>query len=557
MAFYSFRCNRDFEGKIETNENSTKQIMIQILILWAILIAINLTIRPLMPIDETRYVGVAWEMWQRGDFLVPHLNGETYSHKPPLLFWLMQLSWWIFGVNEWTPRLISPLFALGSTLLSGSVARELWRDRPQISEITPFFLLGTSFWLIFSTLTMFDMLLAFFVLLAIFSLLKLSRSNAWLDVFLLGFAIGGGVLSKGPVVLLQILPVALLAPWWIQTRTADFLWRDWYLKLVAAIFIGASLALAWAIPAGISGGEDYRNAIFLGQTSGRLVKSFAHQLPWYWYLERLPLLLLPWIFFKPLWQGAKQLTLNDTGVRFCIAWALPVFLMFSLVSGKRIHYLLPLIPALALLLARAADEIKDIQKWQKSYFYVWFIFAFIAVILGLFPALNTVYHWNKALNGFNPIWGAMLEIMLFFVIFSNRTNIRQIIFYTCILSIAAPTLIAASYLNVYAERFDTKPIAEKIAQLRVENKPVAFYTGKYHDQFQFHGRLTQPLTLLNSPETLQTWVQEHSDGFVLVDSEKLPKDVLVYSHAYRAGQLGFVQTETLKKCPDLIHTLQP
>jgi 4-amino-4-deoxy-L-arabinose transferase-like glycosyltransferase len=519
--------------------------MFKILILWCVLIAANLAIRPLMPIDETRYVSVAWEMWWRGDFLVPHLNGETYSHKPPLLFWLMSVSWWLFGVNEWTPRLISPLFALGSTLLSGLVARELWRNRPQVTEIQPLILLGSSFWLSYSTLTMFDMLLAFFVLLAIYSVLKLSQSNLWRDVFLLGFAIGGGVLSKGPVVLLQILPVALLAPWWLQNKTAHFRWREWYLKLVSAILIGASLALMWAIPAGISGGEAYRNAIFLGQTSGRLVQSFAHQLPWFWYLERLPLLLLPWLFFKPFWQGAKQLTLNDYGIRFCIAWALPVFIMFSVVSGKRIHYLLPLIPALALLLARAADEVKAIQKWRNAYFGVWFIFAFIAVVLILFPVLNAVYHWRDDLKGLNPMWGAVLEIMLFFVICSNRTNVRQIVFYTCILSIATPTLIAASYLDLYSARFDTKPIAEKIAQFRNENKSVAFYTGKYHAQFQFTGRLTQPLTLLNSPEALQTWTKEHLDGFVLVDSERLPRNILTYSHAYRAGELGFIRSETL------------
>ena len=119
--------------------------MLQIIILWCVLIAVNLIIRPLMPIDETRYVSVAWEMWVSGDFLVPHLNGETYSHKPPLLFWLMSLSWWFFGVNEWTPRIISPLFALGSTLLSSLVAQKLWVDRPQVSKITPFILLGTAF----------------------------------------------------------------------------------------------------------------------------------------------------------------------------------------------------------------------------------------------------------------------------------------------------------------------------------------------------------------------------------------------------------------------------
>jgi 4-amino-4-deoxy-L-arabinose transferase-like glycosyltransferase len=57
------------------------------------------------PIDETRYLTVAWEMWLRQDFLVPYLNGATYSHKPPLLFWLINLSWGMFGVSEWADAL--------------------------------------------------------------------------------------------------------------------------------------------------------------------------------------------------------------------------------------------------------------------------------------------------------------------------------------------------------------------------------------------------------------------------------------------------------------------
>ena len=60
-------------------------------------------LRPLWPVDETRYASVAWEMWLRGDFLVPHINGEPYSHKPPLLFWLIQAGWALFGVNDWWP----------------------------------------------------------------------------------------------------------------------------------------------------------------------------------------------------------------------------------------------------------------------------------------------------------------------------------------------------------------------------------------------------------------------------------------------------------------------
>ncbi len=48
-----------------------------LVILWGLLVGVSLAIRPLFPIDETRYAAVAWEMWLRDDFLVPHLNGEA------------------------------------------------------------------------------------------------------------------------------------------------------------------------------------------------------------------------------------------------------------------------------------------------------------------------------------------------------------------------------------------------------------------------------------------------------------------------------------------------
>ncbi|HHB76580.1 MAG TPA: glycosyltransferase, partial [Desulfobulbus sp.] len=54
--------------------------------LWLVLVITALLCRPPLPIDETRYLSVAWEMWQNHQFLVPHINGLPYSHKPPLLF---------------------------------------------------------------------------------------------------------------------------------------------------------------------------------------------------------------------------------------------------------------------------------------------------------------------------------------------------------------------------------------------------------------------------------------------------------------------------------------
>ena len=97
------------------------------------------------PVDETRYASVAWEMWLRGDFLVPFRNGEPYSHKPPLLFWLMHAGWALFGVNDWWPRLVAPLCALGRCALAAAGLRGCCGRR---SENQPWWLR----WVLFGTL---------------------------------------------------------------------------------------------------------------------------------------------------------------------------------------------------------------------------------------------------------------------------------------------------------------------------------------------------------------------------------------------------------------------
>ncbi|MBF0252143.1 MAG: glycosyltransferase family 39 protein, partial [Alphaproteobacteria bacterium] len=62
-----------------------------ITLIWCALVAAAIVLRPLLPIDETRYLSVAWEMWRSGDFWVPTKNDELYSHKPPFLFWQMHM----------------------------------------------------------------------------------------------------------------------------------------------------------------------------------------------------------------------------------------------------------------------------------------------------------------------------------------------------------------------------------------------------------------------------------------------------------------------------------
>jgi len=524
-----------------------------IFLLWGILTTVSLYIRPLFPVDETRYAAVAWEMWLRNDFLVPHLNGETYSHKPPLLFWLMQLSWWLMGVNDWSLRLISPLFSLATLFLSGAVAGILWPERKRVEALTPLILLGLFFWAIYSTLTMFDMMLAFFALLGIYSLLKLVDSGLSLKYWaLLGIAIGGGVLSKGPVILLHILPVALLAPWWL--KTAYFRWKHWYFGLIAAILIGAIIALCWAIPAGIAGGETYKKAIFLGQTSGRLVESFAHQLPWWWYLEILPLLLLPWLLWKPLWIGLRKLTYQDSGIRFCLAWAIPVFIAFSLISGKRIHYLVPLVPAMALVLARAVDEITEPERWERAHSVVMAVFGLLGGVLMLLPRLNDAYHWRTELSLISPVWGSLLVISAVILGVIRAKGAQDSVLYVCAASVIALITVCGGFFEVKFDRYDTQPAARTIAALMDEGRDIVFYGSKYHSQYHFAGRLKQTITVVPYIDDLYDWAEHHQTGYIIVtykDFEALPPSLISHHYPFKSQNIGLLSCRVLLANPGL------
>ena len=117
---------------------------------------IAFSIKPLLVVDETRYLAVAWEMWNSGDFLVPHLNGETYAHKPPFLFWLMHLGWSITGVNEWWPRLLAPIALILDTLLIVRLGKRLWPTSPQAATNAGILFAGTLFPVLFATGVMFD-----------------------------------------------------------------------------------------------------------------------------------------------------------------------------------------------------------------------------------------------------------------------------------------------------------------------------------------------------------------------------------------------------------------
>lgn len=522
------------------------------LLLWLILLVAGLVCRPLTPVDETRAVSVAFEMWQGGDFLVPHLNGETYSHKPPLLQWLIHLGWLVFGVNEWSARLAAPLVALANLGLTALLARRLWPEQPAVARFAPLLLLGFPVWALWTTLTLYDMLVAFFALLGWVGVVRAAAGENLKGWGVAALAIGGGVLSKGPVILLLILPAALSAPWWLRQPPLHG-WGRWYLGMLGAVVVGALLALVWALPAGFTGGEAYRKAIFWGQSAGRIAHSFAHRRPWWWYLAIWPLLVFPWAYQSAFWRDRAGWAL-DRGLRFCLAQLGAVTLLFSLVSGKQVHYILPILPLAALALAKLAAESSE-RRLRFDRLWLGSLLLLLGLGLAILAGLEL---GPRILADASLLAGAVIAAIGLAVLAwraeSREASLRVGVF-ALVGTLAAGHVL---YRETIRPGADLQPVAARLAELQGKGARIAHW-GKYSGEYQFLGRLHQPLQVLETREEWDEWRYAHPDGYLLAlyrDSVTDAESKADFTHAYRGSRrVGLWKASVLRDETALVNWL--
>lgn len=503
--------------------------------LLALLTGVAIVARPMTPIDETRYISVAWEMWLRGDWLVPYKNGAPYSHKPPLMMWIYQLGWAVFGVSEWWPRVVSPLFSAAGLFLTLGLAHRLWPQQAGLGGRAVLVLASCLLWIFFSTSAMFDVMLVCFTLLGLHGILTAAEGRAMKGFALLGLAIGLGVLAKGPVILLHTLPVAVLAPWW----NPGLAWKRWAAGVFGAVLLGAAIALTWAIPAGFAGGAEYQRAIFWGQTADRMVQSFAHKRPLWWYLPLLPVMFFPWLVWPGLWRGFRELARQglDRGARFCLAWMLPVFVAFSLISGKQMHYLIPIFPAFALLAARALAGGKHGGFWLP---------ALIATLAGAALALlaaGIVSIPKNPLAELPVLWPALALTVLMPVLWVWSRRSAWPLPVLTLVGAAFAALLQFSLSGAFHADYDVRPLASAIRQAQEAGRMVA--NGDfYHDQFHFAGRLRQPLVAFEDDKAMAGWLAANPQALAVLylkNDKRLQGLPAVATHRYMGGVAALLE----------------
>ena len=560
--------------------------------LWTLLALLAIFSHGPMPLYSTRTLAVAWEMWSHNHWLVPYANGEPYSEKAPLLFWMIHAGWFVFGVSDVWPRVLEIMIGAAQLVLVSVLARRLFPARPWMAKAAPWMLLALSYAFLFGQQIMYDVLLAVWVLAALLCLTpRLDRPEPrWL---LFGICIGAGLLTKGPVMLLHMVFPWLLGPFW-NAWARDHRAR-WYGRGLLSVLLGCAMLIAWALPAGFAGGEAYRQRLFFTQTAGRVLKGLqhakklqSHAQPTWWYLIYLPILMFPFsawprasvalvvaLFHRP-WRAGMRLGLGlmalsvagllsllafhwhvsllehlllclllvpmlvvllrqplEPGLHFLMCWLLPSFRVFSLISGKQAYYPLPEFGGGAMLRAASVAVLRERRPAlaQTGWLGTWPL-GLGGILFALFLfALPTLVAGNH-LHGewFDDTADYARSFGVAFLLLGLLLLLRG---RGEMRRLAVAGLVGAFALNALFTfslwpKYNLDASARLLGEADIAHRPIA-YVGGYDGQFHFEGRLLNPITELYGAQAVTDFARAHPDGVIVDHPEKIDGNALHYA----------------------------
>ncbi len=354
-------------------------------ILLGVLWLANLPLRPLFDPDEGRYAEIPREMAASGDWTTPTLNGLKYFEKPPLQYWATAALYSTFGVHEWTARLWAATLAFLCIPLVFAFAVRIGYARntalaaAALLAINPYYVLS-------GQINLLDQGFTFFLSAAVFSFviaqreqLKPQFSGNWMLVTWASLALA--VLSKG-IFALVLAGTTLLV---YMAATRDFqLMRRLHLALGLPLFLAIALPWFWLVQ---NRNPEFSEFFFIHEHFARFLTTVHDRVEPFWYF--IPILL---VALLPVLGNLRHWTLrNIEGERtagdfrpelFLLIWCVVIVVLFSMSQSKLASYVMPVMPPLAIVLARTTVSLPSAFSRAK-----WISIGFILfVALGLIIA---------------------------------------------------------------------------------------------------------------------------------------------------------------------------
>jgi len=309
--------------------------------LWALLAVLwfgTLGVRPLYKADESRYAEISREMVASGDWITPRLNDFKYFEKPPLQYWATAVLFHVFGERDWVARLWTALLGFAGIAMVLYTGNRLFGA--PLGVYAAALLAGSPLYVLLGQVNTLDMSVSFFLAAAIFAFALGHMRLFWAACAL-------AVLSKGLIGI--VLPGAACFIYMLAKREWSLIRR---VRPVAGAALFLVIAAPWFIAVSAANGE-FAHFFFVQEHFQRFTTEMHHRAQPGWYF--IPVLaagMAPWLV--PLAHAAVRAVKERRDAELLLwIWAVVVFLFFSVSGSKLPPYILPIVPALAVLAARS------------------------------------------------------------------------------------------------------------------------------------------------------------------------------------------------------------
>jgi 4-amino-4-deoxy-L-arabinose transferase-like glycosyltransferase len=501
---------------------SIRRDLLVIVLATATLFGIALGARDLWNPNEPVYGQAVAEMAARGDWLLPTVNGNDFGEKPILYFWLARLSSRALGgVSELALRAPSALAGVtGAVLLYLLVLPYAGRTRSNLAVA----LYATTVMIFWGSRTIqmdiLVMVTTLGVVLAVTRVLDhgLSPSAGWT---LAGVAAGLGFLSKALVGV--IVPAVVIVVYAVVTRR-------WRRLVTPAVLLGVAAFVAvgapWVLWLAAAGKTDFLVELFYRQHFARFIDPWDHVRPWWYFLKYFWIDMAPWSWFVPV--AVALPARNDDERRLDLLawlWILGPILFFTLSASKRSAYILPVAPAVAVLVSGVAERLVDGRLGPRrssvcaalaGLFGLATIGAGVALLLEVIPAYPDAATEGRAVALLLVAGGASVLVG---VTFLRRMRLAAP---TALLSLVVVLYLFASVsvlpaANAYKS---ARPFCDRVASVVAPGEPLASYRfWSWRASYPFY--LRRQIPNLQTPEELRDYWRRDEQVFLILQDAQL------------------------------------
>ena len=506
------------------------QVLILLAVAGGVLLLTGLSVRSLWG-SEGRWAVIAREMLASGNWFLPTINGEVYFDKPLLSYWIISAFALTGGVSEAAARLPSALAGAGCVLLMFAMGRRLFGARCGL--LAGGLLLTSAMFILWSRTASAEMLNLLSIWLMLWAFIA-GGVDGKLRYLLFLYGIGTiSAFLKGPVapavsffvigfysLARALTPLRTQKQSWLKVRDlflSHFRWVLSWQGLVSIIAALSIFALLLLMPVLVTGSWQ-SVALMWRENVLRFFRPFDHVEPPWTYLKHAPVFFMPWtlLLIASLWESRRWPA--NWASRWTWLTGLAIFLFFTASGSRRSYYILPLVPALALITGKALSDWLTRPDSQESRIMTAAALA-TSVLPGLVGMGLTFAYFSKSLPhhpvqlmvAIPAIIGSVVTLALFL---KGRKRPGLVLLF---LLFFALELWAFTGGMAMAERMRTfRPFCEAAAERLegVEDKSIALYPGG-DSSLTFY--LNRRVRYLNSPGEVAKFRQERPGGFLIAD----------------------------------------